>query len=86
MRVIPHLDVDAERFEDLRAEGIQFTFRVVMETERALLFVVDAEEPFGLGLGRAVMLCDDDQQAIVLSIPKHMRSPGRAMRIGSQAA
>ena len=39
-----------------------------METERALLFVVDAEEPFGLGLGRAVMLCDDDQQAIV---PEH---------------
>ena len=68
MRVIPHLDVDAERFEDLRAEGIQFTFRVVVETERALLFVVDAEEPFGLGLGRAVMLCDDDQQAIV---PEH---------------
>ena len=68
IRVIPHLDVDAESFEDLRAEGIQLTFRIVMETERALLFVVDAEEPFGLGLGRAVMLCDDDQQAIV---PEH---------------
>ena len=68
MRVIPHLYVDAERFEDLRAEGIQLTFRVVVETERAILFVVDAEEPFGLGLSRAVMLCDDDQQT---TVPEH---------------
>ena len=63
-----HLTQDAESFEDLRAEGVQLTFRVVVEAERALLFVVDAEEPFGLGFGRAVMLCDDDQQAIV---PEH---------------
>ena len=68
IRVIPHFDVDAESFEDLRAEGVQLTFRVVVEAERDLLFVVDAEEPFGLGFGRAVMLRDDDQQTIV---PEH---------------